>query len=60
MFGSESGFAHEASDIEGTREDVTEILGFGTVGLAEPRRTFQTMSGLVGVAAFGIAETTDA
>ena len=60
VYGSESGFAHETSDIEGTRENVTEILCFGAVGLAEPRRTFQVMSGLVGIAAFGIAETTDA
>ena len=60
VFSSESGFTHKTSDIEGTGEDIAEVLGLGAFGLAEPRRTFQVSPSLVGVAAFGIAETTDA
>ena len=59
-FGSQSGFPHEASDIECAGKDIAEILSLGAVGLAEPGRAFQVATGLVGVATFGIAETTDA
>ena len=55
----QSGFTYETSDIQCTGEDVAEILGFGTVCLAEPRRAFQVSSGLVGVATFGVTEATD-
>ena len=60
MFGSESGFAHEASNVERAGEDVTEILGLGAVGLAKPGRAFQVSPGLVGISAFGVTEATDA
>ena len=60
MFGGERGFTHETSDIECAGKDVTEILGLGTVGLAEAGGTFQVTTGLVGVAAFSVTETTDA
>lgn len=60
MFSSESGFTHETSDIECAGKDVTERLGFGAVRLAEAGRAFQVTAGLVGVATFGIAKTTNA
>lgn len=60
MFGSERSLADETSDIECAGKDVAKILCLGTVGLPEPGRTFEVATGLVGVAAFSIAETTDA
>ena len=60
MFGSKSGFANEASNVERAGEDVTEILSLGAVGLAEPGRAFQVSPGLVGISAFGVTEATDA
>ena len=59
MFGSESGFTHEASDIERAGEEVAQVLGLGAIGFAEPGRAFQVSPGLVGVAAFSVAEATD-
>ena len=60
MFGSESGLTDETSDIECAGKDVAKILCLGTVGQPEPGRTFEVAAGLVGVAAFSIAQTTDA
>ena len=60
MFSSPCRFAHETGDIESTRKDIAKELSFGAVGFAEPGRAFEVSSGLVGVAAFGITEPTDA
>lgn len=60
VFGSEGGFADKACDVEGTREDIAQDISFGTVVKAEPGRAFDVVACLVGVAAFGIAETANA
>ena len=59
MFSSQCSLAHETNDIQGTREDIAQVLRFGAVGFAEPGRAFEVSPGLVGVAAFGVAEATD-
>ena len=60
VFGSKGGFTDKTSDIEGTREDVAQDAGFGAVVETEPGRAFDVVAGLIGVAAFGIAETANA
>ena len=60
VFGGQCGLTHETCDIERTGEDIAPVLRLGTVGHAEPGRTIEVSSGLVGVAAFGITESTDA
>ena len=47
--------ADKASDIESVGKHVAEHGGFGTVGQAKPRRAFEVMAGLIGIAAFSIA-----
>lgn len=60
MFGSKRGFADKTGDIEGTREDIAQDAGFGAVVEPEPGRAFDVVTGLVGVAAFCVAETAHA
>ena len=60
VFGSKGGFADKTSDSEGTREDVAQDAGFGAVVETEPGRAFDLVTGLVGVAAFGVGETAHA
>lgn len=60
MFCRQGGLADKTGDIECTREDIAQEIGFGTVVEAEPGRAFDTMPGLVGVATFGIGETANA
>jgi len=60
VLGSQGSLTHETRDVERAREDIAQVLGLGAVGRAEPGRAFEVAPGLVGVAAFGVAETTDA
>jgi hypothetical protein len=60
VFGGQCGLTHETCDIQRTGEDIAPVLRLGTVGHAEPGRTIEVSPGLVGVAAFGITEPTDA
>lgn len=60
MFGCQGGFADKTGDIESTREDIAQDVGFGAVVKTEPGRPFDVVASLVGIAAFGIAEPADA
>ena len=60
MRGSEGGLADKASDIEGTREDIAQDVGFGAVVETEPGRAFEAVPGLVGVTALGVREAANA
>lgn len=58
--GGESGFADKAGNVESAGQDVGQERGLGGVGKTEPGRTFHAVTGLVGVAALGIALATQA
>ncbi len=60
MFSNKRGLTDKAGDIQSTREDIAQKVGFGAVIKAEPGRAFDVAAGLIGIAAFGIAETANA
>jgi len=60
VFGGEGGLADETRQVEGTGKSIADVLGLCAVLQAKPGRAFQVSSGLVGIAAFGVIEPTDA
>ena len=56
----ESSLTDKASDIQGTRKNVAQKIGFGAVLQAKPGRAFELSSFLIGIATFSIAETANA
>ncbi len=58
--GSKSSFSDEASDVEGGSKDVSQDGSLGTAGFAEPGRAFDAASGLVSIASFSIALSSNA
>ena len=44
MFGGKGGFADKTGDVERTREDIAQEIGFGAVVETEPGRAFEAMA----------------
>ena len=56
----ESSLTDKTGDIQGAGKNVAQKIGFGAVLQTKPGRAFELSSFLIGIATFGITETTNA